>query len=61
MKNKTDSFISLNISVFIISDTRNEKSDKSGKILEDRIKTAGHKMIEKKIILALPTRFKFFT
>ena len=50
MKNKTDSFISLNISVFIISDTRNEKSDKSGKILEDRIKTAGHKMIEKKII-----------
>ena len=50
MKNKTDSFISLNISIFIISDTRNEKSDKSGKILEDRIKTAGHKMIEKKII-----------
>ena len=25
----------------------NEKSDKSGKILEDRIKTAGHKMMKK--------------
>ena len=31
------SFISLNISIFIISDTRNERSDKSGKILEESI------------------------
>ena len=30
-------FISLNISVFVISDTRNERSDKSGKVLEDLI------------------------
>ena len=34
---KMKSFISLNISIFIISDTRNERSDRSGKILEERI------------------------
>ena len=59
MTNKTNSFISLNISVFIISDSRNEKSDKSGKILEDRIKTAGHKMIEKKIIKDEPKDIEY--
>ena len=48
---KADSqLISLNISVFIISDTRNERSDKSGKILEDCIISSGHKVLEKKFI-----------
>ena len=48
---KADSqLISLNISVFIISDTRNERSDKSGKILEDCIIRSGHKVLEKKFI-----------
>ena len=41
-------FISLNISVFVISDTRNERSDKSGKVLEDHITKSGHKVFEKK-------------
>ena len=40
-------FIPLNISVIVVSDTRNETSDKSGKILVERIKQAGHKLVEK--------------
>ena len=47
---KMESFLSLNISIFIISDTRNERSDRSGKILEKRIKTSGHKLVEKLFI-----------
>ena len=43
-------FVSLNISVFVISDTRNERSDKSGKVLENHIIKSGHKVFEKKII-----------
>lgn len=43
-------FISLNISVFVISDTRNERPDKSGKVLEDLITKSGHKIFEKKFI-----------
>ena len=43
-------FVSLNISVFVISDTRNERSDKSGKVLEDHIIKSGHKVFEKKFI-----------
>ena len=40
----------LNFAIFIISDTRNERSDKSGKILELRIKNSGHKVIQKDFI-----------
>lgn len=43
-------FVSLNISVFVISDTRNERSDKSGKVLENHIIKSGHKVFEKKFI-----------
>ena len=43
-------FISLNISVFVISDTRNERSDKSGKVLEDHIIKSGHKVFEKNLL-----------
>ena len=42
-----EQFLSLNISIFIISDSRNERSDKSGKILEERVQESGHKLIEK--------------
>ena len=45
-----ENFLSLNISIFIISDTRNERSDKSGKILEERIQGSGHKLVEKVFI-----------
>ena len=34
VKDKVE-FVSLNISVFVISDTRNERSDKSGKVLRE--------------------------
>ena len=44
------SFLSLNISIFIISDTRNERSDRSGKILEERILKSGHTLVEKLFI-----------
>ncbi len=44
------SFISLKISIFVVSDTRNEKSDKSGKVLEDRIIKSGHKIVDKVFI-----------
>ncbi len=40
----------LNFAIFIISDTRNERSDKSGKILELRIKNSGHEVIQKDFI-----------
>jgi molybdenum cofactor biosynthesis protein B len=45
-----EEFVSLNISVFVISDTRNERSDKSGKVLENHIIKSGHKVFEKKFI-----------
>ena len=50
MVKNNNKFISLNISIFIISDTRNERSDKSGKVLEDCIIKSGHKVLEKKFI-----------
>ena len=43
-------FISIGISIATISDTRNIKTDKSGKILEKKILEHGHELIEKKII-----------
>ena len=47
---KMKSFLSLNISIFIVSDTRNERSDRSGKILGERIEKSGHKLVEKLFI-----------
>lgn len=41
------SSISLGIVIIIVSDSRNELTDKSGKVLEDRINTSGHKLVEK--------------
>ena len=49
VKDKVE-FVSLNISVFVISDTRNERSDKSGKVLVNHIIKSGHKVFEKKFI-----------
>ena len=39
--------ISLGIVVIIVSDSRNEQTDKSGKILEERINKSGHKLVHK--------------
>lgn len=43
-------FIPLNIAVMTVSDSRSEVDDKSGNILVDRLKDAGHKLAEKKIV-----------
>jgi molybdenum cofactor biosynthesis protein B len=50
MSNNERSFIPLDIAVLTISDTRTEADDKSGKVLCDRLKTAGHNLHEKKIV-----------
>ena len=44
------SFIPLNIAILTVSDSRTEKTDKSGKLLVDRLKKAGHQLADKKII-----------
>lgn len=44
------SFISLNIAVLTVSDSRTEDNDKSGKLLVDFINTAGHHCYEKTIV-----------
>ena len=38
------------IAVMTVSDTRTEEDDKSGQILVDRIKSAGHQVAEKRIV-----------
>ena len=43
-------FVPINIAVLTISDTRTSKTDKSGALLQERIKSAGHKCVEKNII-----------
>jgi molybdopterin adenylyltransferase len=43
-------FISLSIAVLVISDTRTETDDVSGKILVECLTTTGHKLFEKTIV-----------
>ena len=43
-------FIPLSICVLTVSDTRTEDTDKSGKLLADRLTAAGHTMREKRIV-----------
>ena len=52
MKNidKSINFISINIGLITISDSRNEHNDKSGILLKKRIEKIGHKIKEKIII-----------
>ena len=44
-------FISINIALITISDTRNEENDKSGKLLQSRITDLGH-VVSKKLIIS---------
>ncbi|MGR8934373.1 MAG: molybdenum cofactor biosynthesis protein B [Gammaproteobacteria bacterium] len=44
------SFIPLNIAVLVVSDTRTESDDVSGKVLAERLHEAGHRLAEKKIV-----------
>ena len=43
-------FIPLNIAVLTISDTRTEEDDKSGALLAERIRGAGHRVADKRIV-----------
>ncbi len=43
-------FKPLNIAVLIVSDSRTEKTDKSGKLLVERLTSAGHRLHEKSIV-----------
>lgn len=43
-------FIPVNFAVLTVSDTRSNEDDKSGKLLQDRICSAGHVLVDKKIV-----------
>ena len=45
------SFISINIAILTISDSRTLKDDSSGDLLEERIKNFGHKILDRQIIV----------
>lgn len=44
------SFIPLNIAVLVVSDTRTDANDASGKALAERLTAAGHQLAEKAIV-----------
>jgi molybdenum cofactor biosynthesis protein B len=48
--NESKPFIAVNIAVLTVSDTRTEADDKSGGVLVDRIKSAGHHVVDRKIV-----------
>lgn len=43
-------FIPLPIAVLTVSDSRDEQTDKSGKLLVDRLQQAGHHLVDKRIV-----------
>lgn len=45
----SDEFVPLRIAVLTVSDTRTEDTDKSGRVLVERLEAAGHKLHEKRI------------
>ena len=47
---KSIPFVPVNIAVLTVSDTRTEKTDKSGEILVNKLKDAGHTLVEKTIV-----------
>ena len=44
-------FKKLNIILYVVSDSRNERSDKSGKVLKEKITKSGHNVVDTKIII----------
>ncbi len=44
-------FIPLNIAVMTVSDSRTEETDKSGKILAERLTDTGHRLADKQIVI----------
>ena len=49
-KNYAENFQPLNIAVLTVSDSRNEETDTSGKLLVEKLEQAGHILGEKKIL-----------
>ncbi len=49
-ENEKREFIPLNIAVLTISDSRTEETDTSGKVLTQRLTSAGHRLAEKLIV-----------
>lgn len=49
-ENNPRELIPLNIAVLVVSDSRTEKTDKSGKLLASRLESAGHRLHEKTIV-----------
>ena len=47
---KQRDFLPLRISVLVVSDSRTEETDNSGKILVERLTEAGHELAEKRIV-----------
>ena len=47
---KHSEFVALDIAVLTVSDSRTEETDKSGKLLADRLRAAGHRLAEKRIV-----------
>lgn len=50
-ESKNAAFISLNIAVMTVSDSRTEHNDSSGKLLCDRLQAVGHRLAEKVIVV----------
>lgn len=49
-ENRSRDFVPLDIAVLTVSDSRNEETDKSGKLLVDRLTAAGHRRADKAIV-----------
>jgi molybdenum cofactor biosynthesis protein B len=47
---KDREFVALDIAVLTVSDSRTEETDKSGKLLADRLQGAGHRLAAKRIV-----------
>ncbi len=47
---ESKAFLAVNIAVMTVSDSRTEADDKSGQVLVDRIKAAGHRLADRKIV-----------
>jgi molybdenum cofactor biosynthesis protein B len=56
MNKNIRTFKALNICILVISDTRNKTSDKSGRVLEKKIKESGHIIFDKIFIKDEPKK-----
>lgn len=51
MSDDRGTFVPLDIAVLTISDTRTEETDRSGQALIERLRDAGHRLAEKRIVI----------